>query len=301
MKLYILLVFLFLLVDKLSFSSPHKHKHNHNESIKLSDLGMRLSGIKVSTAKSQKLSKNILVVGEVSLNKDQVAHINSRYFGVIKSIAVKLGQNVKSGEELAVIQANGTEQNFSLKSRLKGVVLKKSIVTGQFVDTDHVNFVVANLDAVWIYLKISEKYVSLVKLGQKITLQGTGDDKFFSKIDYISPLMHEDSQSIIIRCSLDNKQRKWRPGQFVHALISLTTHNVALAIKRSSIQKIGNRSVVFKHTKRNTFDAQVLTLGLSTHEWVEVKAGLNEGDEYASSGSFILKADLMKSEAEHHH
>ena len=46
-----------------------------------------------------------------------------------------------------------------------------------------------------------------------------------------------------------------------------------------------------------TFEARPLELGRTDGDWVEVLAGLQVGEKYATTNSFILKADVGKAGA----
>jgi len=51
----------------------------------------------------------------------------------------------------------------------------------------------------------------------------------------------------------------------------------------------------------DVFELRPVELGRRADGWVEVVSGLSPGERYASKGSFVLKADLGKSAAEHGH
>ena len=44
-----------------------------------------------------------------------------------------------------------------------------------------------------------------------------------------------------------------------------------------------------------------LTLGRSDGKYIEVISGIRAGQEYVSKNSYLIKADIEKSEAEHEH
>ncbi len=74
--------------------------------------------------------------------------------------------------------------------------------------------------------------------------------------------------------------------------------NVELAVKKSAIQILDNKSGVFvKNNSEYVFSP--LQLGRSDMDYVEVIAGLKPGQLYVTTNSYLLKADIEKSEAEH--
>jgi cobalt-zinc-cadmium efflux system membrane fusion protein len=58
--------------------------------------------------------------------------------------------------------------------------------------------------------------------------------------------------------------------------------------------------VIFVQTDEG-FIPSPIEIGKSNSEWVEVLSGLEPEETYVSEGSFLLKAELAKSEAAHEH
>ena len=96
-----------------------------------------------------------------------------------------------------------------------------------------------------------------------------------------------------------------RPGMFVTAELELDTANAAepvVVVPDTAIQTVEGRVSVFVPTdKPNTFKPQAVTTGRRVGRFVPVLTGLAEGDQFVSTGSFILKAELGKAGAEHVH
>ena len=71
-----------------------------------------------------------------------------------------------------------------------------------------------------------------------------------------------------------------------------------LAIERSAVQVLAGKSVVFVE-EGDTFVPRSVTLGRPGETTVEVVSGLTAGTRYVAANSFLVKAELAKSEAEH--
>jgi cobalt-zinc-cadmium efflux system membrane fusion protein len=67
-----------------------------------------------------------------------------------------------------------------------------------------------------------------------------------------------------------------------------------------AVQTIHERNVVFVRTPGG-FEARTVTVGRSDGRRTEIVKGLDAGTRHAAAGSYLLKADLGKSEAEHDH
>ena len=75
---------------------------------------------------------------------------------------------------------------------------------------------------------------------------------------------------------------------------------VGVAVPRAALQTIGGENIVFVRTA-DGFEKREIVLGKGDSTSVEAVFGLDAGEEIAVSNSFVLKAELGKSEAEHVH
>ena len=91
-----------------------------------------------------------------------------------------------------------------------------------------------------------------------------------------------------------------RTGLFVSARLILAAKKVPLAVRASAIQTVENRKVVFVRNGEK-FEARDVDTGAHDPENVEILFGLLEGDKYAATNSFIVKAELGKGSASHEH
>ena len=75
---------------------------------------------------------------------------------------------------------------------------------------------------------------------------------------------------------------------------------VPIAIEKGGIQNIGSQAGVFIQ-EGDSYQFTPLMLGRSDDRYVEVLRGLQDGQRYVNRNSYLIKADIEKSEAEHDH
>ena len=51
---------------------------------------------------------------------------------------------------------------------------------------------------------------------------------------------------------------------------------------------------MFRRTAAGTFEKRVVEIGPSGGELVELRSGVQEGDELAADGAFLLKSELLR-------
>jgi len=78
----------------------------HGEkTVRLSETELKEFGIQTSLAGPGKLNITVTLPGEVSVNADRVAHVVPRVSGVVREVRKNLGDNVRLGEVMAVLES----------------------------------------------------------------------------------------------------------------------------------------------------------------------------------------------------
>lgn len=257
--------------------------------------------IKIDEAEPVNLEMKLEVMGKVTPNEERTFFISPRFPGIVKAVHKKLGDHVTKGEVLAVIESNESLRNYEIKSESNGMVIKRNINLGIYLTGQENIFVISDLSSVWADFNVSRHDLSKVNLGDPITITSLdGKNCQQTTISYISPVGHENTQSVTVRAVLSNPEEFWKPGLFISGDITVEKIPVAVAIKDKALQTYRGWNVVFIAVGHE-FEVAPVELGRQDKEWVEITSGLSAGDCYVSDNSFILKADLEKSSAVHEH
>lgn len=84
----------------------HGHdEHEEEQIVRLNDAEMKQYGIEIAAAGEGSLASAMSLPGEVALNADRVTHIVPRIPGVVREVRKRLGDMVKQGEIMAVIES----------------------------------------------------------------------------------------------------------------------------------------------------------------------------------------------------
>jgi len=117
---------------------------------------------------------------------------------------------------------------------------------------------------------------------------------------FISPLLDKDTRSARVVASVDNADRRWRPGAFVTAEIAVEQSPVSVVVPKAALQTLEGDSVVFVSNDVG-FEVRKITPGRHDGQVVEVTSGLKLGERIATANTFVLKADLGKAGVAHDH
>jgi len=184
--------------------------------------------------------------------------------------------------------------HYEITAPFSGTVIKRDVVAGQVLAPDAPVFVIADLSTVWIDLNVYQKDLPLVRPGLRIAFAEPGLPE--AEIDYVGPVLGEESRTALARVIMPNPEGAWRPGLFVTAHVAADTQQATVLIPVDAIQSIDNKPCVFV-AKEGGFEVRPITISNRTQAQAAVASGLSEGEVYAATETFILKAELGKAEA----
>lgn len=275
----------------------HEEEGGH---IELTPEQIEASGIDLVQAGPAQIRETLPLYGVIAPNAERVLAVTARFPGVIHGVAKKIGDPVREGETLATVEANESLQAYTVTAPLTGVVIARNANPGEQAG-DKTLFTVADLSMVWVELSLFPRDVAKVRVGQEVRVKSTEAGlETAGKIVYVAPFGQAANQTLTARVLVDNPERRWAPGLYVTAEVTLTEATAPLAIRAEAVQTLEGRSVVFVRGDEG-FEPREVALGRGDGEFAEVLSGLKVGDTYAATNSFILKAELGKGSAEHDH
>ncbi len=268
----------------------------HNETVQMSQQELDEFGIELAVAGATKLQTHVSLPGEIIIPPDNLAHIHPRFPGMVKEVRKAIGDKVKKGEVLAIIESNESLADYEIKSLIDGTVIEMHMTRGEMIDDSKHGFVIADLSTVWIYLQVYQKDLPYVRKGQKVIISaGKGLPETEGTIRYISPIIDEQTRTAEARVVLRNKRGLWKPGLFVTGRIVTEDVKVDVAVPKTALETFEGKPVVFVKTN-DGFKPQPVHIGRENDTQVEIEHGLKPGQTYVLKNGFTLKAELMKSE-----
>ncbi|MBK7046458.1 MAG: efflux RND transporter periplasmic adaptor subunit [bacterium] len=259
------------------------------------------AAITIGTAMPREIVIAQELPGEVVVNADRLAHVVPRFPGIAREVRKKLGETVRAGDVLTVVEANESLAPYEVKALISGTVIEKHITLGEYVSDQQDIYVIADLSSVWVNVTVYARDLERVRVGQTVTIEAAGiTGTAEGKIDYVGPVVGEATRTSIARVVLPNARGVWRPGLFVTARVQTESVEAPLVVADKAIQNVRGQTVVFV-VEGDGFRAQTVTIGTTDGEWTEILSGLRPGQSVAVENSFILKSELLKNEAGHGH
>ena len=214
-------------------------------SVALTPAQIKSAGIQLLTAGPAKVRETLSLYGVIAPNAERVREVTARYPGVLRSVSKRVGDAVREGETLATVESNESLRTYSIVAPLTGVVTMRKANPGEY-SGESVLFTVADLSTVWVELSLFPRDVSKVRTGQSARVKSPDTELAAEgKIVYVAPFSQSANQTLTARVLLANAERRWAPGLYVTAEVTLAEADSPIAVRNEALQTLEGRSVVF--------------------------------------------------------
>lgn len=296
MNKYLLSLFLLLGVLAPIQTTLADDDHDDEEYEEISRINDELStkvGIVTAKAIAGTISQTVTVYGSVTQAPENSHEIYARFPGIIKSVNVSIGDTVKKGDRIATIESNESLKSYPIHSPTSGVIVQRHANPGEPTRQRRL-LTITNLDTVWVEFRIYPVKQAKVHAGQPVSIT-LNHKTVRSVVAHLIPV--EGKPYVLARAKLENNKLNLSPGLLAKGKVHTDEFDVSLVVTKDAVQELGERLGVFVK-EGEAYEFAPLTLGKSDDYFIEVVSGLELGAEYVSENSYLIKADILKSEAE---
>ena len=259
------------------------------------------AGIRAAPVQAGTIADEHELQGLLTPVEGRVAQVAARFPGPVRRLVAEVGDAVRAGQTLAVIESNLSLSNYTLASPISGVVLARDASVGGVAAEGQALFEIADLSTLWVDLHVFGVDAQHIAPGAAVAVTRLSDGvSAQTTLERVLPGTATASQSAVARARLDNSDGLWRPGAAVKARITVARQPAGRVVPLSALQSVDGREVVFVRVG-DIYEARPVTLGQRDARQVEVLAGLDSGEQVVVEQSYLVKADLGKSGATHAH
>jgi membrane fusion protein, copper/silver efflux system len=177
--------------------------------------------------------------------------------GTIKTLGVRAGMTVASGQTLAEINGLGT---------------------------------------VWLNAAVPEAMAGRLRPGEGVTatLAAYPGERFTGRIAAILPSVAVESRTLTVRIELPNRGGRLRPGMFASVDLGSAGRS-ALLVPSEAVIRTGKRSLVMLALPKGRYRPAEVQTGAESGGQTEILAGLAEGEKVVASGQFLIDSEASLS------
>jgi len=158
---------------------------------------------------------------------------------------------------------------------------------------------VTDLSSVWVVGQVYEKDLATVRIGSgaNISSEAYPGRVFRGRVSYVDPKVDPATRTAQVRIELGNPGQMFKIGMYVNvafAALGVSEKTMPVAPKEA-VQAMSNQQYVFVATdKSNEFVLRPVKLAAESNGFYPVIEGLNSDDRIVVEGSFLLRAEWLK-------
>lgn len=261
------------------------------------ELQQTLHGRQKALLETRSVSENEFLRTRLTANEAQIKLDSARQ----KLFALGLSDGEIA--ELPNQPVESLRQQF-LRAPIAGRISERRVDVGGLIGREGQEselYVIVNLDDVWVDLSVSPEDIAAVREGGPVTIRAIGGDgEAEARVIFVSPLLDRETRNARVIATLANRDHRWRPGTFVTAEVPLAGDASNVLVPKTALQTVKGVATAFVRDAEG-FEARPVRTGREDDDAVEITDGLAAGETIAVVNTFILKAELEKSDAEHGH
>lgn len=197
-----------------------------------------------------------------------------------------------------IVSTKDTSATLPVIAPRGGVVVLRDAVEGEPVEPGQKLFAIADLNTMWVNLKVDEQQLRHVRLDQPASFlpDGLPGETFAGKVTWISPQIDLQTRTVMVRAEVANRDGLLKANMFGKGELSIKTPHEHVLVPDAAVQWHDGRHVVFVAQDGERFEARAVEVGdKHDHLW-EITSGLKAGEKVATTGSFLLKSNLENPE-----
>ncbi len=282
-------------------TDEHGDEHSEEGHIVISAEMINTVDITSLTATSGEIKQRLTLYGTSTTEPSAVSQVRARFPGIITLLSANVGDKVKKGQLIAEIESNNSLMRYSIHAAISGVITQRNANPGELAN-EQVLITIEDHQKLWLELQVFATQQSKIAIGQsvRINMENQFADSVISQLLPSRTDSQKNSPFSIARVPLDNSQSNWSVGSLLVGSVVVNKLAVPLIIDNSAIQVMEGKEVIFVKNEQG-FEVRAINLGLSDGQVSQVLSGLKQNEIYAVKNSYLLKAELEKSSAEHHH
>ncbi|ULQ53496.1 efflux RND transporter periplasmic adaptor subunit [Flavihumibacter fluvii] len=205
-----------------------------------------------------------------------------------------------AGINTELINENNIFRSVNIFSPINGFVSKVNVNIGKYVSPTDVLFELVNPSDIHLALKVYEKDLGKLHIGQKLTAYTNSqpENKHDCEILLIGKDLSAD-RNTDVHCHFETYDKTLVPGTYMNAEIEVKNTN-AYALPADALVSFEGKQYIFRVKGKNQFEMMEVTAGESENGYTEIltpdPAGLSNA-EFVTKGAYALLMSL-KNKAE---
>jgi cobalt-zinc-cadmium efflux system membrane fusion protein len=213
----------------------------------------------------------------------------------LKSRLAQLGINASN------LFSKNIASYIAIKAPISGYIQHVNLSMGKFAEANAVLFEIVDNRYLHLDLKVFEKDIHKIKLGQKITFSDANDvsHSHSATIFAINRAFEPNEQAVLVHAKINETTETILPGMYVEARVKIDNLQ-AIALPTEAIVNNGDEHFIFVEKTKNNFQQIKVNIGASDMGYTEVKTidEVSPNAKVVIKGAYYLLSELTKGSGE---
>jgi cobalt-zinc-cadmium efflux system membrane fusion protein len=197
---------------------------------------------------------------------------------------------------LTIKETHTINAELLIRAPISGSVVERDVTVGEQAGEDSTLFTVMDLRRLYVDAQIYEQDIGRVSLGRRTetTVNAVPGRRLEGTVVYIGQKIDEATRTLALRTEIENPGGALKAGMFARVKIFAGNDGPILCIPARAILEEKGKSFVFV-PDGDAYRLVPVTVGVGDGLWIEIREGLNEGDQVVTDGNYGLYSMLKQS------
>lgn len=244
----------------------------------------------------QLLAADVIGAAELQRRESEL-HVARAELGAAADQLRLLGFGAAALAELA--QRGRILPTVAITAPKAGVIVERTVSTGQVVQPADSLFVVADLSSVWVVGGVPEQDARAVSVGQsvEISVPALGEQTLTGRIVHVADTVDPETRTVTVRTLVDNRARALKPAMLAAMRIAGPAQNL-LVVPAAAVVREADRDHVFVALDAKRYRLTPVELGPVVGDVRPVLKGLAPDTPIVIDGAFHLNNQRKRAELE---
>jgi len=198
--------------------------------------------------------------------------------------------------ERAEAQMRGTQAALDLlqlrldrtvvRAPFAGVVGQRLASLGDYVNNSTRLITLQTVNPQRVAFQVPERYADLLKVGQRVMFRvaALAGRDFSGTVDFVDPLVALPGRTITVKALVPNGKRALQSGMFIEARLETAVRPAAVVVPEDAVTPMQGLMWVWV-VREGKAERRQVTLGVRTPGYVEIREGIDAGDQVVVGGA----------------
>lgn len=244
--------------------------------------------------------KEFLALSEKRTNNTTENELLDDMLSASKNKLLLWGLSEKQIAELE--KSKSASQQIIFYAQTEGYVTEILVKEGAYVEAGTLLFKLTELNQVWIDAQVYSNEIEKISGSSSFQIfsETYPDEIYEGRLVFSNPSVEDGRKVQLLRLKVDNSKNKLIPGMMVYVSPKQNSKPV-LAVPKSAVL-LEKMKTVWVLAHDNTFEQRMVETGIENKFWIEILAGLKEGETVVTEGAYLISSEfILKSGAGQRH